>query len=278
RATAPQARQAARRAPDVAARGGSRVLGGRCLLLHGQGPRQLDFRARRAARPHVPARRRGAHGDDHGPAHGGGAGAQPAVLEGVNVLREVRFLTPEDIDAAMPIRAFAFGQAMSQEHREFLERNLKYIMGTFEDGRLASVGTMWPFTAYVGGTRKGLGGLAAVATAPTARRRGHVATLLRRWVEVLHERGVGPCADSPFDPRFYARYGFQSVAHGHLVKLPISVLDTDEPYGAVEVAPDEHAPLIPIHAAFAGRFSLSLTRDDGTRGGMDQATQPPGLD
>src|SRR5690606_30001700 len=173
RAAAPQARQAARRAPDVAARGGSRVLGGRCLLLHGQGPRQLDFRARRAARPHVPARRRGAHGDDHGPAHGGGAGAQPAVLERVSVLREVRFLTPEDIDAAMPIRAFAFGQAMSQEHREFLERNLKYIMGTFEDGRLASVGTMWPFTAYVGGTRKGLGGLAAVATAPTARRRGH---------------------------------------------------------------------------------------------------------
>ena len=193
-------------------------------------------------------------------------------------MRKVRFLTPEDIDAAMPIRAFAFGQPMSQEHREFLERNLKYIMGTFEDGRLASVGTMWPFTAYVGGTRKGLGGLAAVATAPTARRRGHVATLLRRWFEVLHERGVGLCADSPFDPRFYARYGFQSVAHGHLVKLPISVLDTDEPYGAVEVAPDEHAPLIPIHAAFAGRFSLSLTRDDGTRGGMDQATQPPGLD
>lgn len=193
-------------------------------------------------------------------------------------MREVRFLTPEDIEAAMPIRSFAFGHPMSQEHREFLERNLKDIMGTFENGRLCSVGTMWPFTAYVGGTRKGLGGLAAVATAATDRRRGHVATLLRRWFEVLHERGVGLCADSPFDPRFYARYGFQSVSHGHLVKLPVSALDADEPYEAVEIDPSDHGKIVPIHEAFAGRFSLALTRDDGTRGGMDQATQPPGLD
>ncbi len=193
-------------------------------------------------------------------------------------MRELRFLAADDIDAAMPIRSFSFGHPMSQDHREFLERNLQHIMGTFEDGRLVSVGTMWPFTAYVGGTRKGLGGLAAVATAATDRRRGHVATLLRGWFEVLHERGVGLSADSPFDPRFYARYGYQSVPHGHLVKLPVSALDAGEPYDAVEVAPDDHAALLPIHSAFAGRFSLALTRDDGTRGGMDQATRPHGYD
>ncbi len=193
-------------------------------------------------------------------------------------MREVRFLTGDDIDAAMPIRSFAFGHPMSQDHREFLERILAYVLGSFEGGRLASLATMWPFTAYVGGTRQGLGGLAAVATAPTERRRGHVAALLRRWFEVLHERGVGLSADSPFDPRFYARYGYQSVSHGHLVKLPVSVLATAEPYEAVEVDPDDHSQVGPIHAQFASRYSLALTRDDGTRGGMNYATQPPGLD
>ncbi len=39
-------------------------------------------------------------------------------------MREVRFLANEDIDAAMPIRSFAFGHPMSEDHREFLERNL----------------------------------------------------------------------------------------------------------------------------------------------------------
>lgn len=190
--------------------------------------------------------------------------------------REIRLLTEGDIESAMPIRSFAFGHPLSEGHRSFLRRNLDNVLGSFEDGALQSVATMWPFTAYVGGTRKPLGGLASVATAPTARRRGHAAELMRAWFEKLHQRGVGLCADSPFDPRFYARYGFQSVPHGHLLKLPVAVLEAAEPYDAVPVDPADHTALIPIHAAFASRFSLPLTRDDGTRGGMGHATQPQG--
>lgn len=192
--------------------------------------------------------------------------------------RETRLIEPGDFAEAMHVRSFAFGHPLNDGHRAFLERNAGHILGSFEDGRLQSVATMWPFTAYVGGVRKPLGGLASVATAPSARRRGHVAGLTRAWFEDLMARGVGLCAASPFDPRFYARYGFQSVIHGHLLKLPVEVLDLGEPYEAVAVDPADHAPLLPIHAAFAARFTLPLTRDDGTRGGMDQATRPSGLE
>ncbi len=192
--------------------------------------------------------------------------------------RAVRLIEEHDSDAAMAIRGFAYGHPRNDEHRSFLERNAPHILGSFQDGELVSVATMWPFTAYVGGARKPLGGLASVATAPTARRRGHVATLLRAWFERLRDAGVGLCAESPFDPRFYARYGFQSVVHGHLLELPIETLGPAEAHDARWLDPGEHAEIAAIHAAFARRYSLALTRDDGTRGGMDYATRPPGLE
>lgn len=192
--------------------------------------------------------------------------------------RTVRPIAEADLDAAMAIRGFAFGHPFGDEHRAFLRRNAAFVLGSFQDGELMSVATMWPFTAYVGGARKGLGGLASVATAPTARRQGHVATLLRAWFERLREEGVGLCADSPFEPRFYARYGFQSVPHGYLVRLPVDAFGPADRVEARRLDPGDHEPLLRVHRAFASRYSLALTRDDGTRGGMDYATQPPGLE
>lgn len=157
--------------------------------------------------------------------------------------RAVRLIEEHDSDAAMAIRGFAYGHPRNDEHRSFLERNAPHILGSFQDGELVSVATMWPFTAYVGGARKPLGGLASVATAPTARRRGHVATLLRAWFERLRDAGVGLCAESPFDPRFYARYGFQSVVHGHLLELPIETLGPAEAHDARWLDPGEHAEI-----------------------------------
>jgi len=194
------------------------------------------------------------------------------------VSRSVRLIADADFDAAMAMRSFAFGHPLSDEHREFLRSNAAHILGSFEDGELKSVATMWPFTAYVGGARKPLGGLASVATEPTARRRGHVADLLRAWFARLCESGCGLSADSPFDPRFYARYGYQSVPHGYLLRLPMDALGPAEAVDAQRLDPGDHEALLRVHRAFASRFSLPLTRDDGTRGGMDYSTRPPGLE
>lgn len=177
--------------------------------------------------------------------------------------RSVRLIADADFDAAMAMRSFAFGHPLSDEHREFLRSNAAHILGSFEDGELKSVATMWPFTAYVGGARKPLGGLASVATEPTARRRGHVADLLRAWFTRLCESGCGLSADSPFDPRFYARYGYQSVPHGYLLRPPMDALGPAEAVDAQRLDPGDYAysspagrrRLLAYLAGFAGQVA-----------------------
>ena len=71
-----------------------------------------------------------------------------------------------------------------------IRAQLPNTLGSFQDGRLASSALMYPFAMYLGGARARVGGLASVATAPWARRRGHVAGLLRAWCARLRRGGV----------------------------------------------------------------------------------------
>src|SRR5690606_29339696 len=102
------------------------------------------------ARPHLHARRRRGHRDDHGAEDRLRTPRLPAVRRGAMSPRETRLIEPGDFAEAMHVRSFAFGHPLNDGHRAFLERNAGHILGSFEDGRLQSVATMWPFTAYVG--------------------------------------------------------------------------------------------------------------------------------
>lgn len=196
--------------------------------------------------------------------------------------REIRTCDEADLEDVLRERAVAFGPvpaAAAEGIRERVRDRLRYTLGSFEDGRLASSATMLPFEATIGGSRQRMGGLASVATAPWARRRGHVAGLLRAWLERLHADGVGWCAEHPFDPRFYARYGFQSVPNGQVVELPPSLLPQGRPPDAspLEVGdPATPGRLRAVHAAFAARYSFALTRDDAARDGWGLALHPWG--
>jgi predicted acetyltransferase len=109
-----------------------------------------------------------------------------------------------------------------------------------------------------------IGGLAGVTTAPSQRRRGHVAGLLRAWFQRLHERGIGLSGDYPFDPAFYARYGYQVIENSGRLELPIERLPTGT-HDAVQIGPARYGELKQIHAAYASRFSLALTRANSNR-------------
>ncbi len=191
-------------------------------------------------------------------------------------MRVVRPLSTADLPEMVRIRSIAFGAPDDVDAAlRALEPRLPYTLGAFEDGRLRSLATMFPFQAYVAGRRVGLGGLAGVATAPEARRRGHVAALLRAWFARLHEDGVGWSGEFPFDPTFYARYGYQSVTNGRVLELAPRLLRTGAMADAEALAPEDAATLAPIHAAFAQRFSFALTRDDGARDDWTRLSRPP---
>ena len=133
---------------------------------------------------------------------------------------------------------------------------------------------MFPFEAWIGGVRQPLGGLASVASAPWARRGGHVAALLVRWLERLHDGGVAWCAEQPFDPRFYARFGFQSVPNGQAVEIAPELFGADRPPDAQNVTDGELSAVKTLHAAFARRYGFALTRDDDARDAWGRLLRP----
>jgi len=194
-------------------------------------------------------------------------------------VRELRILTGDDLAAAQRIRFAAFGSPSDLPAADArFRKTLPCSLGSFEDGKLKSVATMFPFKAFFAGQVVGFGGLAGVATAAEARRRGHVGALLRGWYERLQQQGVAFSGEFPFDPSFYARYGYQTVPRGQLVDLPIRRLQDSvriEPkVEAVEVDPADLTRLVALHRAFASRFSFALTRESAERDCWAVALKP----
>jgi len=190
---------------------------------------------------------------------------------------DIRAVPEDRIDDLLRNALVSFGPLSPRAEtwlREHLRHTLAFTLGSFQRDRLASAATVYPFQAWIGGTRHPVGGLAAVATAPWARRHGHVEALLRRWLERLRDEGVGWCAEHPFDPRFYARYGFESLPNGQVVELSPEVFGDRRPPDAREIGPDDPTELPPIHAAFAARYGFALTRDDRARDAWQNVLRP----
>lgn len=186
-------------------------------------------------------------------------------------------VSEERLDELLHIGSVAFGPAPSGSEealRDQLRRQLPFTLGSYHHDRLASVAVMLPFEAWVGGVIQRVAGLANVATAPWARRRGHVAGLLRHWLEHLHDEGVGWSAEHPFDPRFYARYGFQSLPNGQVVDVAPDLFGSGRPSDARYLEGSDLTALKPIHTAFAQRYSFSLTREGGTRDAWRELVRP----
>jgi len=165
--------------------------------------------------------------------------------------------------------------------RGVLEQRIPYMWGYEENGQLASVATFHPLRMYLAGNKTNMAGLAGVVTALTARRRGFVKALLHHGFSHLREQnqtaevqqdptlGVGWCLDYPFDPRYYARYGFQSIPNGTEVGVPperlrIAATTQLHPQRVDPLADLEaYQPLYAnIHRQFIRHYAFALCRDD----------------
>ncbi len=172
-------------------------------------------------------------------------------------LRNVSFGTHTPVDDVVTLAALA--------------ERLPNVRAAFLNGKLASAATMYPFEVYLAGRRQRAGGLAGVVTSPLARRRGLVRALLADGLERLAAAGVGWCLEYPFDPRFYARFGFQSIPIGVDLALPSELLLQGAPPDGEHLSTADERSLAPMHADFASRFSFALTRADGVRDYWGQA-------
>lgn len=177
----------------------------------------------------------------------------------------VRPLSTNDLDVLLRLRRASFGQSRTSSNdrvRAAMERRLAYLRGYEADGALVAAAAWYPFPAWIGGVRVMTGALAAVVSAPEARRRGHVRALLAAGLAELRDAGVGWAGEHPFDPRFYDAFGFRTVPSSTWLELPFERLPgraTDVDFGEVT---SENVDIRAIRRAFASRRSFTVDRDE----------------
>ena len=123
----------------------------------------------------------------------------------------------ERLDLAFPLQAYAFDRTPTgQDPRERYRDRLPFVSGNYtllaeEDGAAAAVATAIPMRQNVRGQVLPMAGVAAVASHPLHRRRGHARALLLRLLGDMRDQGHAVSVLYPFRPSFYARFGFTGL-------------------------------------------------------------------
>lgn len=180
----------------------------------------------------------------------------------------IRTLEERDLDALINLRAVGFFHQIDSadsKARDYIRSRLPFTTGYFVDADLASVITLYPFEMYWAGRPVAMAGLAGVMSAPEYRRQGHVRMLLSDAFEKLYEKGIAWSLEYPFDPAYYARFGYQSVSNGVWLELPCQALFQGKPPRAERLSKNELDKLKPIYQAFAKDYNFTLRRDSGVR-------------
>ena len=180
----------------------------------------------------------------------------------------VRALHEDDLDQLFAIRQLSFLDRSDFSDAAVRARHaarLPYTFGHFSEGKLTSAAVCFPFEMFLAGQCVRAGGLAGVLSAPETRRRGFVRALLAHILGRLREDAVGWALEYPFDPRFYARYGFTTVPNGYEVAVPAGKLFAGAAPDAERVPEDAAGKLEGVYNAWAQHYSLTLSRDTQAR-------------
>jgi len=189
----------------------------------------------------------------------------------------VRYLGSADLEAYMALREHSFGYPDDDETRtRFLER-LPSIVGAFDrDGRLVASASGFRFETHVGGRAQGLLGIAAVQTAPAARRRGLARRLIRRLLQDARQQGIAWSMLYPFDPDFYARLGWQSLPSSVKLRLPIAACGAPSHVDAHPIQGPLRAALAPLYQRCVVGWNFCDARTAGPWDGWDDLQPVPG--
>ncbi|GMU53926.1 MAG: UPF0256 protein [Candidatus Xenobia bacterium] len=177
---------------------------------------------------------------------------------------ELRTLSLDDIERAVSIWSVAFNYTPEDRElrKQFAYLHPEWLRGVFQQRKLLAVLRLYPFRAYLAGRGVELGGIASVATAPEARRRGLAESLLRGALEEMRERGIPWSGLWPFSAPFYARYGYATCHHNHVLRLQTRDLPAARSSMIslerlpLEVTPSMHS----VYRAWAPQYNLNLDR------------------
>ena len=180
---------------------------------------------------------------------------------------DIRPLQEQHLEKVLRMRHLAFGDSsasLSQQLEEFKVR-MQYFLAYFVEDEPASLLAAYPFGAYYAGHPIRISALGSVLTAPEYRRRGHVRALLANMLASNARNGFAWSLEYPFDPAYYARYGWQSIPNGQSLEVPVQHFFRKAHVEAKELGVNTLAPIKPIYATWASHYNFALTRDDVAR-------------
>lgn len=183
---------------------------------------------------------------------------------------EFRMADAADLRPLAELWALAFpGERTVAERMRQLEAGVPYggIESAWiaeEDGRLAGAFRAYRLMQHVAGVPLPTLGLAAVATAPTARRRGVGRALCRHALRVGRERGDVLSVLYPFRPSFYHALGWGVVGELHSYRFVARALpDFDEAAAVRPAGPGDREAIAACYARVAARSTGPIDRDRG---------------
>ena len=178
----------------------------------------------------------------------------------------LRPLTEDDLASYLVLRDHSWGYANGGAARADMRERLPESLGAFDEtGRLLASAAGPHIEAFVARRRVRMHAVAAVQTMPTARRRGLAAALLERLLADARDGGLGWSLLYPFDPRFYARLGWQALPSGVRLSMSTRWWTRPEPVEAEQVSGDLRVALQALHLRCAAGWSFSNARTMGPR-------------
>jgi predicted acetyltransferase len=181
---------------------------------------------------------------------------------------DVRKATAEDLRPLAELWAYAFpGERTVADRMRQLE--LGYPYGGLDvswlaesNGRLTGAFRAYRLVQYLSGTPMPMLGLAAVATAPTDRRRGVARALCRHAIRIGRERGDLVSVLYPFRPSFYRAlgWGFAGILHAHRF-APGALPDYDEAAHVRPAGADDRAAIAACYARVAADSNGLIERN-----------------
>ena len=176
----------------------------------------------------------------------------------------IRRLGVDDVDAYCALREHSFGYPDDDATRTVFAGRMPSMLGAFDAaGSLVASASGHRLETFVAGDRRGLLGVAAVQTAPSARRRGVARRLMTHLLGDARDDGVGWSMLYPFDPRFYERLGWQSLPTGVRLRLPTSALGPPARTDATALTGPLRPALQPIYERCAPLWNFTNARTTG---------------
>ncbi len=143
----------------------------------------------------------------------------------------LRFIKPDEYERAQQIVTYCFPwlHEASEESISYKIQHIKTenVLGYYdENDNLMALVENIPFKIMIDGNPMDMGGIAMVSSLPEIRHGGNVATLLKRWLEIMKERGQTLSMLGPFSYEFYRKYGWELGFERMNYTIPIEYLNT----------------------------------------------------